>query len=229
MGAHVLPSAHRHWREAPIPVKKCARHMEAAVFDGVQRPGGVPKLLPQSHFHSCICCRMTASMVTPQLAPANERDLLIPVNAEAFPGYDDESKTLVHEIETPDEDSMTCGFSWRALWSYAGPGWLMSIAYVDPGNLESDLQAGAYGGYQLIWVLLGATTMGYFLQVLAVRLGVVTGKNLAEMCTAVYPRWASLTLWIMTEIAVVGSDIQEVIGSSIAFQVLFGFPLWTGA
>jgi NRAMP (natural resistance-associated macrophage protein)-like metal ion transporter len=104
----------------------------------------------------------------------------------------------------------------------------MSIAYVDPGNLESDLQAGAYGGYQLIWVLLAATAMGYFLQVLAARLGVVTGKNLAEVCTNVYPRWTSLTLWIMTEIAIVGSDIQEVLGSSIAFQVLFGFPLWLG-
>lgn len=80
----------------------------------------------------------------------------------------------------------------------------MSIAYVDPGNLESDLQAGAYGGYQLIWVLFGATVMGFFLQVLAARLGVVTGKNLAEMCTAVYPRWASLVLWVMTEIAIVG-------------------------
>ena len=70
--------------------------------------------------------------------------------------------------------------------------------------------------------------MGFFLQILAARLGVVTGKNLAEMCTAVYPRWASLTLWIMTEIAIVGSDVQEVLGSSIAFQVLFGFPLWIG-
>lgn len=94
--------------------------------------------------------------------------------------------------------------SWRTLWAYAGPGWLMSIAYVDPGNLESDLQAGAYGGYQLIWVLFGATVMGFFLQVLAARLGVVTGRNLAEMCTAQYPRWASLVLWVMTEIAIVG-------------------------
>ncbi|KAL3659221.1 hypothetical protein V7S43_015799 [Phytophthora oleae] len=167
---------------------------------------------------------MTASMVTPQ---PKECDLLIPVNAERFPSYDVD-KTSVYKIEAPDEDAMACSFSWRTLWAYAGPGWLMSIAYVDPGNLESDLQAGAYGGYQLIWVLLGATAMGYFLQVLAARLGVVTGKNLAEVCTDVYPRWASLTLWVMAEIAIVGSDIQEVLGSSIAFQVLFGFPLWLG-
>ncbi|CAI5739149.1 unnamed protein product [Hyaloperonospora brassicae] len=126
------------------------------------------------------------------------------------------------------EGSSSRKFSWRTLWAYAGPGWLMSIAYVDPGNLESDLQAGAYAGYQLTWVLCGATAMGFFLQLLAARLGVVTGKNLAEMCTTVFPRWASLTLWIMTEIAIVGSDVQEVLGSSIAFQVLFNFPLWLG-
>ena len=65
------------------------------------------------------------------------------------------------------------------LWAYVGPWWLVSIAYVDPGNLESDLQAGAYAGYQLTWVLCGATAMGFFLQLLAARLGVVTGKNLA--------------------------------------------------
>nr|CCA16242.1 Metal Ion (Mn2 iron) Transporter (Nramp) Family put [Albugo laibachii Nc14] len=118
--------------------------------------------------------------------------------------------------------------SWKTLWAFTGPGWLMSIAYVDPGNLESDLQAGAYAGFQLIWVLFGATVMGFYLQILAVRLGVVTGKNLAEMCTAVYPRWASFTLWIMTEIAIVGSDIQEVLGSAIALQILFQIPLWIG-
>ncbi|POM58485.1 Metal Ion (Mn2 -iron) Transporter (Nramp) Family, partial [Phytophthora palmivora] len=162
---------------------------------------------------------------------ASELDLLLGDEVEDVANYDAVDKALalsVGEIQTPDEEPTTRGFSWRTLWAYAGPGWLMSIAYVDPGNLESDLQAGAYAGYQLTWVLFGATAMGLFLQVLAARLGVVTGKNLAEMCTAVYPRWASLTLWIMTEIAIVGSDVQEVLGSSIAFQVLFGFPLWVG-
>ncbi|KAG2814754.1 Metal transporter [Phytophthora cactorum] len=162
---------------------------------------------------------------------ASELDLLLGDEVEDVASYDAVDKALalsVGEIQAPDEEPTTRGFSWRTLWAYAGPGWLMSIAYVDPGNLESDLQAGAYAGYQLTWVLFGATAMGLFLQVLAARLGVVTGKNLAEMCTAVYPRWASLTLWIMTEIAIVASDVQEVLGSSIAFQVLFGFPLWVG-
>ncbi|KAG6611977.1 Metal Ion (Mn2 -iron) Transporter (Nramp) Family [Phytophthora cinnamomi] len=162
---------------------------------------------------------------------ASELDLLLGDEVEDVASYDAVDKALalsVGEVQAPDEEPTQHGFSWRTLWAYAGPGWLMSIAYVDPGNLESDLQAGAYAGYQLTWVLFGATAMGFFLQVLAARLGVATGKNLAEMCTAVYPRWASLTLWIMTEIAIVASDVQEVLGSSIAFQVLFGFPLWIG-
>ncbi|CEG42329.1 metal ion (mn2-iron) transporter family [Plasmopara halstedii] len=162
---------------------------------------------------------------------ASELDLLLGDEAGSASRYDAKEKALVlsvGEIQAPNEEPTTHGFSWRTLWVYAGPGWLMSVAYVDPGNLESDLQAGAYAGYQLTWVLFGATVMGLFLQVLAARLGVVTGKNLAEMCTCVYPRWASVTLWIMTEIAIVASDVQEVLGSSIAFQVLFGFPLWIG-
>lgn len=103
-----------------------------------------------------------------------------------------------------------------------------SIAYVDPGNLESDLQAGAYVGYDLIWVLFLSTFLGLVLQILAAKLGVVTGKHLAEMCRLVYPRWASTLLWMMTEIAIVGSDVQEVLGSAMAFQILFGLPLWAG-
>ncbi|TDH70046.1 hypothetical protein CCR75_005177 [Bremia lactucae] len=175
---------------------------------GINAPNGVPK------------------------SRVSERELLLGDTKEEAESHNTVNKALllsIGEVQTPSEEPTTRGFfSWRTLWAYAGPGWLMSIAYVDPGNLESDLQSGAYAGYQLMWVLFGATAMGFFLQVLAARLGVVTGKNLAEMCTAVYPRWASLTLWVMTEIAIVGSDVQEVLGSSIAFQVLFGFPLWIG-
>ena len=119
-------------------------------------------------------------------------------------------------------------FNWRVFWSFTGPGWLMSIAYLDPGNIESDLQAGAFGGYQLIWVLFLSTAIGLVLQCLAARLGTVTGKNLAEMCHLSYSRPVSVTLWIMTEIAIIGSDIQEVVGSAIAFRILFGWPLYVG-
>ena len=105
----------------------------------------------------------------------------------------------------------------------------MSLAYLDPGNLEADLQMGAYSGSQLIWVLLWSTVMGLFLQLLAARLGVSSGRNLAQTCRAEYPRWVAYTLWGMTEVAIIASDIQEIVGTAIAFRILFGFPLWGGA
>ena len=123
----------------------------------------------------------------------------------------------------------TCWIDFRLLWAFTGPGWLMSLAYLDPGNLEADLQMGAYSGTQLIWVLLWSTVMGLVLQLLAARLGVGTGLNLAQQCRLGYSRRTSLALWVLTEVAIIGSDIQEIVGTAIAFQILFGFPLWAGA
>lgn len=121
-------------------------------------------------------------------------------------------------------------FSWRKLWRFTGPGFLMCIAFLDPGNLEGDLQAGAVAGYSLLWLLLWATAMGLLIQLLSARLGVATGRHLAEHCREEYPRWASLTLWVMAELALIGADIQEVIGSAIAIKILSTgiVPLWGG-
>ncbi|KAL9254907.1 Metal transporter Nramp4-like protein [Drosera capensis] len=96
----------------------------------------------------------------------------------------------------------------------------MSIGFPDPGNLTVDLQSGAVAGYSLLWLLLAATIMGILIQVLSARLGVVSGRNLAELCREEYPRWARLVLWAMAEVALVGADIQEVIGSAIAIRIL---------
>ncbi|CAC5399995.1 SLC11A2 [Mytilus coruscus] len=121
-------------------------------------------------------------------------------------------------------------FSFRKLWAFTGPGFLMSIAYLDPGNIESDLQAGAIAKYKLIWVLMWSTVLGLILQLLAARLGCVTGMNLAQVCHLEYPRFPRITLWLMVEIAIVGSDIQEVIGSAIALNLLSNhkIPIWAG-
>ncbi|VDM17272.1 unnamed protein product [Hydatigera taeniaeformis] len=121
-------------------------------------------------------------------------------------------------------------FSCRTLWAYTGPGFLMSIAYLDPGNIESDLQSGAVANYRLLWLLFLATIMGLFMQRLAARIGVVTGKHLAEICYENYPRPARIILWLMVEIAIIGSDMQEVIGTSIAINILSmgKVPLWGG-
>lgn len=106
----------------------------------------------------------------------------------------------------------------------------MSIAFLDPGNLEGDLQAGAIAGYSLLWLLMWATAMGLLIQLLSVRIGVATGRHLAELCREEYPYWAVVLLWLMAEIALIGADIQEVIGSAIAIQILSRgvLPLWAG-
>nr|GEW33940.1 metal transporter Nramp3-like [Tanacetum cinerariifolium] len=139
--------------------------------------------------------------------------------------------TLQEEEEEYDEYSNTSPpFSWRKLWLFTGPGFLMSIAFLDPGNLEGDLQAGAIAGYSLLWLLLWATCIGLLVQLLSARLGVVTGRHLAELCRDEYPNWAGKLLWVMTELALIGADIQEVIGSAIAMKILtLGYlPLWAG-
>ncbi|KAD0767442.1 hypothetical protein E3N88_43738 [Mikania micrantha] len=129
-----------------------------------------------------------------------------------------------------DHSNTPPSFSWRKLWRFTGPGFLMSIAFLDPGNLEGDLQAGANAGYSLLWLLLWATAVGLLVQLLSARLGVATGRHLAELCREEYPIWAAKLLWVMAELALIGADIQEVIGSAIALKILTkGFlPLWAG-
>merc|ERR1719150_1212759 len=117
---------------------------------------------------------------------------------------------------------------WRRLLAFTGPGWLMSIAYVDPGNLEADLQTGAQFGYTLLWALFAATFLGLGFQLVAARLGVTTRRHLAEHCQEHYPMHMRLILWFLTELAIIGSDIQEVIGCSIGLQLLTGLPLSLG-
>mmetsp|Transcript_5872 Transcript_5872/g.14011 ORF Transcript_5872/g.14011 Transcript_5872/m.14011 type:complete len:555 (+) Transcript_5872:46-1710(+) len=116
----------------------------------------------------------------------------------------------------------------QRLWSFNGPGWLMMVAYIDPGNLEADLQCGALFNYSLLWALLVSTLMGLGMQLVAMRLGTVTRRHLAVHCRDHYPKQVRIALWLATELAIVGSDIQEVIGCSIGLELMFGFPLWIG-
>lgn len=106
----------------------------------------------------------------------------------------------------------------------------MSIAYLDPGNIESDMQAGTIAKYRLLWVLMYSTILGLLLQRLAARLGVVTGKHLAEICYRRYPTVPRILLWIMSEVAIIGSDMQEVIGTAVALYMLTNraIPLYAG-
>uniref|UniRef100_A0A336LKU0 CSON013689 protein n=1 Tax=Culicoides sonorensis TaxID=179676 RepID=A0A336LKU0_CULSO len=137
--------------------------------------------------------------------------------------YFSEEKVI---IPSSDNDA----FSFRKLWAFTGPGFLMSIAYLDPGNIESDLQQGVVARYRLLWVLMTATILGLIMQRLSARLGVVTGKHLAEMCYREYRKVPRILLWIMIEVAIIGSDMQEVIGTAIAIYLLSAksIPLYIG-
>jgi len=110
--------------------------------------------------------------------------------------------------------------------AYLGPALLISVGYMDPGNWGTDLQAGALYRYGLLWVVALASAMAIVLQILAARLGIVSGKNLAEACRAWYPSWCRVPLWILCEIAIAACDLAEVLGSAVAINLLFGVPLF---
>uniref|UniRef100_A0A3Q2QE90 Solute carrier family 11 member 2 n=1 Tax=Fundulus heteroclitus TaxID=8078 RepID=A0A3Q2QE90_FUNHE len=142
------------------------------------------------------------------------------ISPPASPEDQEEPFSTYFEERVPIPESPNQIFSFRKLWAFTGPGFLMSIAYLDPGNIESDLQSGAIAGFKLLWVLLVATIIGLLLQRLAARLGVVTGMHLAEVCNRQYRPVPRIILWLMIELAIIGSDMQEVIGCAIAFNLL---------
>nr|QCQ78390.1 nramp [Citrus trifoliata] len=117
---------------------------------------------------------------------------------------------------------------WRRFLSFVGPGFLVSLAYLDPGNLETDLQAGANHRYELLWVVLIGLIFALIIQSLAANLGVSTGKHLSELCKAEYPIIVKYCLWLLAEIAVIAADIPEVIGTAFALNILFNIPVWVG-
>src|SRR5579859_3067747 len=116
---------------------------------------------------------------------------------------------------------------WRRILAFSGPAFLISVGYMDPGNWGTDIEGGSKYGYRLMWVLVMSNIMAVLLQTLASRLGIVTGRDLAQACRESYPRPAAFALWILCEIAVAACDLAEVIGTVIALQLLFGVPyLW---
>ena len=116
----------------------------------------------------------------------------------------------------------------RRFLAFAGPGYLVSVGYMDPGNWATDLAGGAQFGYALIWVILLSNLMAIFLQTLCARLGVVTGRDLAQACREQYSKPVAYVLWVLCEIAIIACDLAEVIGSAVALNLLFGLPLVWG-
>ncbi|HWD40840.1 MAG TPA: Nramp family divalent metal transporter, partial [Fimbriimonas sp.] len=117
---------------------------------------------------------------------------------------------------------------WRKLFAFAGPGYLVAVGYMDPGNWATDLAGGARFGYTLLSVIMLSNLMAILLQALAARLGIASGRDLAQACRDHYSRPVTIVLWILCEIAIAACDLAEVIGAAIALNLLFGLPLIWG-
>lgn len=117
---------------------------------------------------------------------------------------------------------------WRRLLGFLGPGFLISVGYMDPGNWATDIAGGSRFGYTLLFVIMASNLMAVLLQSLSLKLGIATERDLAQLCRESTGRWANITLWLMAEIAIAACDLAEVIGSAIALNLLFHVPLFWG-
>ncbi|MGH3551580.1 MAG: Nramp family divalent metal transporter [Burkholderiales bacterium] len=110
---------------------------------------------------------------------------------------------------------------------FFGPAFIASVAYVDPGNYATNLQAGAQFGYLLLWVVTASNLMAMLIQTLSAKLGIATGRNLAELCREHYPLWLSRAMWVLMEGVAIATDLAEFVGAAVGFNLLFGLPLLT--
>src|SRR3712207_5397824 len=120
------------------------------------------------------------------------------------------------------------GSAWRKLAAFLGPGYLVAVGYMDPGNWATSLAGGARFGYALLFIALLSNIMAIILQHLCARMAVATGRDLAQACRDAYPRALSYPLWLLAEIAICATDLAEVIGTAIGLNLLFGIPLEIG-
>jgi len=121
------------------------------------------------------------------------------------------------------------GASWiRKILAFAGPGYLVAVGYMDPGNWATDIQGGSKFGYTLLSVIVISSLMAMFLQALSAKLGIATGRDLAQACRDHYSKRTSMVLWVLCEIAIAACDLAEVLGSAVALKLLFGLPLLAG-
>jgi manganese transport protein len=114
---------------------------------------------------------------------------------------------------------------WRAILPFLGPAFIASVAYVDPGNFATNIESGAQFGYMLLWVVVASNLMAMLIQTLSAKLGIATGMNLAEVCRQELPPVLVWALWVISELAAMATDVAEVLGAAIGFQLLFGIPL----
>ncbi len=118
---------------------------------------------------------------------------------------------------------------YRRFLPFLGPAFIAAVAYVDPGNFATNIQAGAQFGYLLLWVILAANLMAMFIQLLSAKLGIATGRNLAEVCRDEFPRPVVLGMWVVAELVAMATDLAEFLGAAVGFNLLFGIPLFPAA
>ncbi|XP_052201386.1 metal transporter Nramp5-like isoform X3 [Diospyros lotus] len=152
---------------------------------------------------------------------------IVAINVEMEPPSSNISEELYDHHHHKDQKHLQEP-RWRKFLSYVGPGFLVSMAYIDPGNLETGMKAGASYRYELLWVILVSLIFALIMQSLALNLGVTTGRHLAELCKLEYPKIVNYCLWLLAEICVIAADIPEVIGTAFALNILFKIPVWAG-
>ncbi len=166
----------------------------------------------------------------------------VPPQVEMEPAVSGESSSSIfspaawrHDVAMPSLPEVhrtihiAPGASWlRKMLAFAGPGYLVAVGYMDPGNWATDIGGGSKFGYALLSVVLISNLMAMFLQALSAKLGIATGRDLAQACRDHYSRRTAIALWVMCEIAIAACDLAEVLGSAVALKLLFGLPLLAG-
>ena len=156
---------------------------------------------------------------------------------EAMPEHQSSStKNLSASISAGDERTLAAATEvlegrssegwYRRLLPFLGPAFIASVAYVDPGNFATNIQGGAQFGYMLLWVIVASNLMAMLVQGLSAKLGIATGKNLAEMCRDQFPGWVVWTMWVLMEGVAMATDLAEFLGAALGFNLLFGMPLF---
>src|ERR1700738_731938 len=169
--------------------------------------------------------------MTPTVPSEVEKETASPEAPTSYPAGTFRPR-VVHLPSLP-EDHRTVPFrsgaSWlRKILAFAGPGYLVAVGYMDPGNWATDIQGGAKFGYTLLSVIVMSSVMAMFLQALSAKLGIATGRDLAQACRDHYSRRTSMVLWVLCEVAIAACDLAEVLGSAVALKLLFGLPLLAG-
>ena len=151
------------------------------------------------------------------------------IEAEPIAGSPADSSSRPSLPESHRSIPILAGVSfWRKMFAFAGPGYLVAVGYMDPGNWATDLGGGSKFGYTLLSVVLLSSLIAMFLQALSAKLGIATGRDLAQACREHYSRRTSIFLWILCEVAIAACDLAEVLGSAVALQLLFHLPLLYG-